>query len=130
MSSTTSSLAPTSTPSGCSGGGIYSFDSLDTTGMTGVVCGVAAPPEAFNISSCCTKGTWRVRDGCTQYCATDNVTEFSDCSQNIWDSAGSPAVETAYSGFCLDASAVSDKEGAGELFFLLLARFGRQSQGD
>ena len=98
--------------------------------MSGMVCGVAAPPEAFNISSCCTEGTWRVRDGCTQYCATDNVTEFSDCSQNIRDSAGSPAVETAYSGFCLDASAVSDKEGAGELFFLLLARFGRQSQGD
>ena len=44
MSLTSSSAASASTPSACSGGGIYSFDSLDTTGMAGVVCGVAAPP--------------------------------------------------------------------------------------
>ena len=130
MSLTSSSAASASTPSACSGGGIYSFDSLDTTGMAGVVCGVAAPPEAFNISSCCAEGTWRVRDGCMQYCATDNVSEFSGCGQNVRDAAGYPAAESGYSGFCLDASAIGDEEGAGELFFLRLARFGRQSQGD
>jgi hypothetical protein len=111
MSSTSTSVAPTSTSSGCSGGGIYSFD---TANMSGLVCGIAAPPEVFKISSCCIKGSWQVRDGCTQYCGTTDISEFGACCNNIIDSSGNPAAATAYSGFCMNASASGDEEGAGE----------------
>jgi hypothetical protein len=114
MSSTSTPAVPISTPSGCSGGGIYSFD---TANMSGLVCGIAAPPEVFNISSCCIEGTWAVRDGCTQYCETTDISEFGVCRNNILDSSGSPAAETAYSGFCMNASATGDEEGAGEYLF-------------
>jgi hypothetical protein len=85
MSSTSTPAVPISTPSGCSGGGIYSFD---TANMSGLVCGIAAPPEVFNISSCCIEGTWAVRDGCTQYCETDNISELGVCRNDIIDSSG------------------------------------------
>jgi hypothetical protein len=110
MSSTSTPAVPISTPSGCSGGGIYSFD---TANMSSLVCGIAAPPEVFNISSCCIEGTWAVRDGCTQYCETDNISEPGVCRNDIIDSSGSPVAETAYSGFCTNASASGDEEGAG-----------------
>jgi hypothetical protein len=85
--------------------------------MSGLVCGIAAPPEVFNISSCCIEGTRAVRDGCTQYCETDNISEPGVCRNDIIDSSGSPVAETAYSGFCTNASASGDEEGAGWYLF-------------
>jgi hypothetical protein len=55
---------------------IYNFN---TTGMSGLVCGISAPPAVKNISSRCPTGHWMVKSNCTQYCEVHDQAEFNLC---------------------------------------------------
>ena len=88
---------------------VYNFN---TTGMSGLVCGISAPPAVKNISSCCPTGHWMVKSNCTQYCEVQNQADFNLCingDHNVAGNASSaPGNSSSTSGFyntlCKDAN--------------------------
>ncbi|KAM0690040.1 hypothetical protein Q7P36_008807 [Cladosporium allicinum] len=91
------SLLPTS---------VYNFN---TTGMSGLVRGISAPPVVKNISSCCPTGHWMVKSNCTQYCEVQNQAVFNLCingDHNASSASGnSPSASGFYNTLCKDATA-------------------------
>jgi hypothetical protein len=88
---------------------VYNFN---TTGMSGLVCGISAPPAVKNISSCCPTGHWMVKSNCTQYCTVDDQAEFSSCINQDHDAAGNSSSTLGfYDVLCKDASASGNANG-------------------
>ena len=88
---------------------VYNFN---TTGMSGLVCGVSAPPAVKNISSCCPTGHWMVKYNCTQYCTVDDQVEFSSCINGDNHAAGnSSSAAGFYNVLCKVASASVSANG-------------------
>jgi hypothetical protein len=76
---------PTMACHSCLPTSIYNFN---TTGMSGLVCGISAPPAVKNISSCCSTGHWMVKSNCTQYCEVHDQADFNLCINRDRGSAG------------------------------------------
>jgi hypothetical protein len=88
---------------------VYNFN---TTGMSGLVCGISAPPTVKNISSCCLTGHWMVKSNCTQYCTVNDQAEFSSCINEDHDAAGnSSSTPGFYDVLCKDSSASGSGNG-------------------
>ena len=112
MSSTSNAPAPTSISS-CIPTAIESFD---TSGLSGLVCGISAPPAVHNISSCCATDTWKVESNCTQYCEAHDASEFNDCvneHRNFLIDSGSngSSLLPIYNSLCLSGSDSGDEDG-------------------
>jgi hypothetical protein len=87
---------------------VYNFN---TTGMSGLVCGISAPPVVKNISSCCPTGHWMVKSNCTQYCEVQDQAEFNLCINGDHHdlaankSSSASGNSSSYNTLCKDANA-------------------------
>jgi hypothetical protein len=85
--------------------------------MSGLVCGISAPPAVKNISSCCPTGHWTVKSNCTQYCTVNDQAEFNSCINGDHDAAGnSSSTPGFYNVLCKDGSASGNETGANSFY--------------
>jgi hypothetical protein len=93
---------------------VYNFN---TTGMSGLVCGISVSPAIKDISSCCPTGHWMVKSNCTQYCEAHDQAEFSLCINGDRNAAGNSSASSSnnpssapvfYNTLCKNANASGD----------------------
>lgn len=99
------------------------IDSFNTSGLSGLVCGISAPPTVHNISSCCITNTWNVQANCTQYCEARDSGEFHDCVNRdstflINSGMSNSSTSPIYNSLCVNASGSEGGDGEGKWWFV------------